>query len=828
MMGAYMKEIKLEQIFEHFPESEKNFLIQDFKELFSYHKQVTSYKESNSINTNEMNSGNIIYKSELSFEDLVKNITYISYLSKISFFTYQYLIDHGTNPYLIVEKVTYELNYNQSQGLEEQESVFLKLMETISSKGGSFNLSAYINPLSLPVNILNYFLNKNFTVLLHPSELYAVLRNSSNADEQQTIRTINLIDQFDNKVGNLSDTLRTYYSIDTNIRIADHLLSKGVDCSIIMRGALLKDSTVNIQELMDTVTKHTVLSESIIQDILSYGINLVDNNKVFHFVDYFIQNQLASPELILEIALERSLIDLMDIAMSKGANPEIIDFLKFIDSTALKTTHEMAEIIKRFPNIYYEQKFYELARSLGASNSHIAMFKDKYNLSKDYMLTTTNQQKLLTQEEIELLTPGMEVDINKYREITLNNDYGFSPLHLAILAGKFSLAKEMLIEGFNAFAFNINNITPIQLLTVVENNFGNGQEEYNTLLAAILDKVEDVDINLMHNETLADILLKNQNIANKVIEKTKDPLFKLFKDNALLDNFDPNKTYIGIAHGDGFWSTGIWSLARQVAEAKSDVVFHLLTKEITDAGGDDLLKKFDAFINPGAADSYPQLKQFTKDDCPFEMQLEKQYQFILDKSFELNIPYLGMCAGAQHLSLYHNGTLAPLEDYDHGQHQVTFLEGSLSYFLTLTKTQQELALSSCELPKVSFKGDTAHHYAALADKLGDNMDLGAISEDGVAMAYNHYNGIRYATQFHPEHHYEDLFPHEQAWLDNFINIAKMHHSHQADQAQHPIDYFKHVKETLDKCLRTSHCNNEDFIAEFNGNICNQPAHDSYI
>ena len=56
----------------------------------------------------------------------------------------------------------------------------------------------------------------------------------------------------------------------------------------------------------------------------------------------------------------------------------------------------------------------------------------------------------------------------------------------------------------------------------------------------------------------------------------------------------------------------------------------------------------------------------------------------------------------------------------------------------------------------------------------------ALSEDGVPMAYVHENGIRYATQFHPEHYYhftnDSATDHQHTLLDNFIDIATMRHT----------------------------------------------------
>jgi anthranilate/para-aminobenzoate synthase component II len=169
-----------------------------------------------------------------------------------------------------------------------------------------------------------------------------------------------------------------------------------------------------------------------------------------------------------------------------------------------------------------------------------------------------------------------------------------------------------------------------------------------------------------------------------------------------------------------------------------------------------------------------------------------------------------MCAGAQHFAMYHGGTLAPLDGYNMGQHTVTYLEGTLPYFQVLTRAEQKKAIMECVLPKIKFKGDTAHHYAALPDKIGTGLQLGAVSEHGVPMSYAHTNGIRYATQFHPEHFYDKDTPsinYQKAWIDNFVHIAMMHHDARVNNSTHPIDYFAEISDRLNECMVAPTCIN---------------------
>ena len=75
------------------------------------------------------------------------------------------------------------------------------------------------------------------------------------------------------------------------------------------------------------------------------------------------------------------------------------------------------------------------------------------------------------------------------------------------------------------------------------------------------------------------------------------------------------------------------------------------------------------------------------------------------------------------------------------------------------------------------------------------------------MAYVHKNGIRYATQFHPEHYYhftnDSATDHQRTLLDNFIDIATMHHNDVVGNTHQLHDYLEQLK-----CLGEGYISND--------------------
>jgi gamma-glutamyl-gamma-aminobutyrate hydrolase PuuD/ankyrin repeat protein len=509
---------------------------------------------------------------------------------------------------------------------------------------------------------------------------------------------------------------------------------------------------------------------------------------------------------LFELSFMQLKEDFMKLLIEYGANKEINKLTYFVAiSVGQYSLPYLSKIAKLAPDNINEEFFFEFNRSKGVSLAEAQSIIDSYKLAQDYV-----DEKDLNEVELSLLNPDIEaLHVELYRDAPLSNKYGYGPLHLALLGQKFELAKDMIEAGFSLTAATKNNVTPALILA--NNPLTNDKTE--ELLNLLSEKLSDVDIVFDNGESLTDHLFENENLVTKILEKTHDPLFHFLKANSNLYSFekDIKKTHIAISHGDGMWSTGVWSVARLIKKYHKDVDFHLITKQNVTEGGEEFLNQFDAFINPGAGDTYPtHLPEFKKQDCPFEQETEQLYQIILEKTEKLNIPYLGMCAGAQHFSMYHGGTLAPLDGYNMGQHTVTYIEGTLPHFQVLTRHEQKKAIMECELPKISFKGDTAHHFAAIPDKVGAGLQLGAVSEHGIPMSYAHANGIRYATQFHPEHHYDDdieYINYQKAWIDNFVHIAIMHHDARVNNSTHPIEYFAEVSERLNECTVAPTCYN---------------------
>ncbi|AIL64660.1 hypothetical protein NOVO_01300 [Rickettsiales bacterium Ac37b] len=74
-----------------------------------------------------------------------------------------------------------------------------------------------------------------------------------------------------------------------------------------------------------------------------------------------------------------------------------------------------------------------------------------------------------------------------------------------------------------------------------------------------------------------------------------------------------------------------------------------------------------------------------------------------------------------------------MKGYSGGTHTINYLPATISHFMAMTKIQQNETMKVYEFPSITFKGDTAHFYAAVYNKLGDDIELGAVSEHNIAM-----------------------------------------------------------------------------------------------
>lgn len=130
-------------------------------------------------------------------------------------------------------------------------------------------------------------------------------------------------------------------------------------------------------------------------------------------------------------------------------------------------------------------------------------------------------------------------------------------------------------------------------------------------------------------------------------------------------------------------------------------------------------------------------------------ELEDQ---LLNAAIELNIPFLGICRGAQILNVNRGGTLIQHLPDLIGDNR--YQQGSGVF----TSARVQVAADSTLSELVGSHVDNAalYHHQAI-DKVGDGLKVSARSEDGVVEAVeleNHPFGL--AVQWHPEQTLEDL------------------------------------------------------------------------
>ncbi len=511
---------------------------------------------------------------------------------------------------------------------------------------------------------------------------------------------------------------------------------------------------------------------------LEYAIIQGDKNMANLALEYNADpNSKSSMDSGRAIILLASLIsiDMVDFLIQKNAEAymDILDYVKIIKKVSFDHACKLTKI---FAKTYTQEQLYQIIRFKGESDLDAKTFIDMHSLILEY------------------------IDNNRLLSNLASTNYGYTDLHLAIITDQFELARKLIKTGSEIYELNNNKISSLQLAVYLYSKPG-----LSSFIESIEHFINNVDVMLANGQSIADRLITNPKLKNKVIAQSQDQLFYFFKKDA--DLFAPsknsNKTYIAISHGDDFWSTGIWSAARLIINNHPGIIFHLVDQEAISNGGEPFIKQFDAIINPGADDSFPRIASLTKEDCPFSRETESHYQNMLDLSSKLNIPYLGVCAGSQHLALYNGGSLTYLGDGQKSNNIINFIKGTLPYFLSLTKSQQIKALSDCDFPEITFTGFRAHKFAAIKEMLGNDMQLGAVSKDGVAMAYGLNNGIAYATQYHPEYYYNEQNSNalnQNAWIDNFIEIANMHHNYRVENKSHPLEYFTQVGMALNNCL----------------------------
>ncbi len=526
---------------------------------------------------------------------------------------------------------------------------------------------------------------------------------------------------------------------------------------------------------------------------------------------------------ILETILGSALTELAEKLLEVGADRKISDNNFALILAAHPNLYFYQELQELFPETFNAEKVADFLRAHGFSHTGTKFVIDLYNLSKDASNHIPPHNATLGNFEASILTDHEPCPIiNNKLDACLTNKYGFTPLQIAFITHEYQLAIQLLQQGHSLTETNINDSTALNIYSIMSHVArrieGNDYALLERLKEEVIKRVKNVDVISDNGESLVDQFLHSEGMREVVLAKSKDPLFKFLKNGTDLFSASSDKIHIGISHGNGYWSTGVNTVARLIMQDNPDVEFHMVSKPILDQGGDVFIRQFDGWINPGGGDSYPKLPEFKKADWPQSLDTEVIYQFMLNKTHEFGMPYLGMCAGAQNFALFHDGYLYPLKGYNHGQHTVTFIDGTLGHYNSMSASEKKQALKTCEFPKIEYKGDTAHNFAAVSGKLGNGIQLGAISEDGVPMCFAHENGIRFATQYHPEHHYKtptkEGLNYQRIWLENFVDMARMHHEAVHSDGEHPLQFMAKVKEKLDACVEEKICLVEEVANDF--------------
>lgn len=628
-----------------------------------------------------------------------------------------------------------------------------------------------------------------------------------------------------------------FNSYDTETTAKKEILIKLINNGLNIDEAISKIDTYNIAdiatntlyELREFIFSHQSKPLSI-NNFLRMSVGCPDDLQK-KFVEYALENAADinsayyNTITILESFFQRGNLD---IIQTFGLNKNDISTATWVLFIMFNPNiHKISEAIELFPTSFSHEEIKNLMRSHGMSISYVELILTFYNLAEDYL-----NGNLSEYEQNILKSPQTEFKHEDYETITLNNTYGLNPLHLALLSSRLALAINLLEnEEYNFNQLSNNGISPIRLVLMVgaadphiyprENLY----EDKQKLFSLIDKKLEDVDQPLNENyETILDYLyILPEELRNSTLIKSHDPLVDLIKPEAKL-SLPEDTINIAISQADGFWSTGAWAFSRMAKTHNPQANFYLVTPKIYKKGGIDFVKQFDGWINPGGDDDYPRhLQEFSINDWTSQSELIHMYQEVLTQNKELKTPTMGMCAGAQNFVLNNNGYLKPVTDYILSQHSIIYFKHTLSHFMTMSSEQQKLALNHCHFPEIIFKGDTAHNFAGVTYKLGDQIELGAISEDGVAMSYAHKNGLFYATQFHPEHHYTLLYEnninHEKEWWDNFIKLATLNNAHKKGFAPHPEEVMSFISERLSQCNSAPTCvEDNEIFTNTTGNI----------
>lgn len=497
----------------------------------------------------------------------------------------------------------------------------------------------------------------------------------------------------------------------------------------------------------------------------------------------------------------------LKIAFAKG-NPEILDLLLSYDAdpfVLLKLEIKKCIESDNLEGLIAMQK----AGRLDFTNEEIAkkiLFSKKYDFVK-YALENISAEIISNFDLSELLTKAIQ---------------NFDVVNL--LLENIPVEKIQHIEDLFCLGAEIGNKEMIRLLHEKRTDIKVPQNSQAYIAAYANNHVEIA--NLLIDYGINDAILPKAKIAKLIKEGKIEQLIAMFqtgefdisKDETIRQIFLSrehvlikylfrklphlkNAFLIGIGYNQSRGESTrslLRLLNRKLQKMKN--VYHIdISLEI--AQDEEMMQYFSGLVNPGASDTYPKHgKPFKINEMQKEKLLynEKVYQQIVAMAKKYDIPYLGICAGAQHLLLKNDGYLQEV-GYD-GEVEIKLFPGTIPHFFFLNEHEKADILSSCKYENIVLEDAwVSHSFSGHIKNLGDEIKLGGVSIDDVPEAFS-LGANKIGLQFHPEMSVkeaesEDLERYFQ-FLDNVFGMFEGYHRSMQYAKKMGID-----KETAKSAIR---------------------------
>lgn len=216
------------------------------------------------------------------------------------------------------------------------------------------------------------------------------------------------------------------------------------------------------------------------------------------------------------------------------------------------------------------------------------------------------------------------------------------------------------------------------------------------------------------------------------------------------------KMLIGLSNSHGEWSGPFDDLMKGLGVHREVEVIAIDGTVVFD---NELMGLFSGFVNPGGGDNYPRHGDaFDKEEMDAGARwedMDKVYQGVLNYAKLHHVPYVGMCAGFQHLVLNSGGKLRAVTGFL-DEVDVTIHKGTVPHYMSYNQKEKKDLFTKCEHSEdlLIKEAEVAHSFAGVKGELGGNMTLGALARGDVPQSGS-FSMFQVGFQFHPEYQYAD-------------------------------------------------------------------------